>query len=352
MQLGSGVKDKLIEKSTRVLGPLLYEGETFLAIIKGGSRFGTEVMAVTSFRTIELDGWNKVNAAILHTDFDPKRITINPGGTTLKTGMANGEELKWRFSALHNPNADCDMFLGLLEGILQAFQSEAAGVVVLDQHSPDSMADEILPVNIWGNTKFVGGVPGKKALEAITRMAHSSDERPWFVLRSWGSGLIAAFDDRLILIKTGAFTSLMAGSFGGERATTFYYPDINAIEFNSGLASGVLEILTASYSGGANKDFWRGTTKSRNADSNDPYTLSNTLPTTKSEYAEALPQVNELRRRISESKRTSVTIVQSAPEPILATGGLASQIRELKELHDAGALSAEEFNAAKAKLLS
>lgn len=65
--------------------------------------------------------------------------------------------------------------------------------------------------------------------------------------------------------------------------------------------TGVLEVLTGSYGGGPNKDYWRGTGKSRNADANDPWTQSNTLPLGRLEYQQALPRLNEMRARIAES---------------------------------------------------
>ncbi|WP_165807277.1 SHOCT domain-containing protein [Nocardioides currus] len=189
----------------------------------------------------------------------------------------------------------------------------------------------------------------------------------WILVSSGGAGLLAAWDDRLAIVKTGAMTSFMAGSLGGERSAVFHYTDITGIEYNSGLMNGVLEILTPSYSGSANKDFWRGSTKSRNANANDPWTLSNTLPLAKAEYRSAGDQITELRRRISIAKNpgpsTPVSTANIAPAaatsaPIpppagLGEGaGLADQLAKLADLHQAGVLSDEEFAAAKQRLLT
>ena len=91
------------------------------------------------------------------------------------------------------------------------------------------------------------------------------------------------------MIKVGLATSFMAGALGGGRITTFPFTEITGIEYNAQILSGVLEVLTPSYQGTANKDYWRGTNKSRNADANDPWTLSNTLPLARSTYNAALP---------------------------------------------------------------
>lgn len=209
-----------------------------------------------------------------------------------------------------------------------------------------SVADTVLGPDV----RTVGGLPSKKATQVIIQHCQS-DERPWLVINAGSAGVLAAFDDRLMVIKTGAVTSFMAGSLGGGRTATFHYSDVTGIEYNSGLLNGVLEILTPSYSGGAQKDFWKGTNKSRNADSNDPWTLSNTLPLPKPLHAEALPYLNELRSRIAAAKRTVVITQAPPPPPAPAGGGLAAEIAELAGLRDAGVLSEEEFAAAKAKLL-
>ena len=151
-----------------------------------------------------------------------------------------------------------------------------------------------------------------------------------------------------MIIKVGALTSMMAGTFGGGRITTFPYADITGIEYNAGMVSGVLEILTPSYQGTANKDYWRGTGKSRNADSNDPWTLSNTLPMVKSIYQRALPRLNELRAKIAEAKRPLVIQAPAAP----AQSAMVEELTKLGGLHQQGLLTDAEFVVAKQAVLA
>ncbi len=199
----------------------------------------------------------------------------------------------------------------------------------------------------WPHT-IVKGKLSQKASEAILRQCHG-DEQPWLILTSsGGAGTLVGFDDRMAIIKTGALTSFMAGSLGGERSATFHFTDITGIEYNSGFMNGVLEVLTPSYSGTANRDYWTGVSASRNADSNNPWTPSNTLPLAKLEYTQYLAEINELKSRISKSKQQSVQVVV-APA---AANGLADQLAKLAELRDSGVLSDEEFGAAKTRLLS
>ena len=207
----------------------------------------------------------------------------------------------------------------------------------------------LTPKDKWPNSKIMGSKLTQKASDAISRQSH--DDEPWFILVSLGAGVLAAFDDRLAIIKTGALTSLSAGSFGGERAATFYFRDVTGVEFNSGMVTGVLEVLTASYNGTANKDFWRGTRQSRNADSNDPYTLSNTLPLSKVEYNNALDNIKELRQRIARSKEQVVLAPSAQQLPSTSTASLGDELMKLAELHKAGVLSDDEFQSAKKRLL-
>jgi hypothetical protein len=201
----------------------------------------------------------------------------------------------------------------------------------------------------WPNT-IVRGKPSRKASEAILRQCQE-DQHPWLILTAaGGAGTLVAFEDRMAIIKTGALTSFMAGTLGGERSATFHYIDITGIEYNSGFLNGVLEVLTPSYQGSANRDFWQGSSQSRNADSNDPWTLSNTLPLTKIEYNDYLTEINELKARIRRAKQVNVQVV--APQaPASASDGLTEQLKSLAQLRQAGALTDEEFTAAKARLL-
>jgi hypothetical protein len=176
----------------------------------------------------------------------------------------------------------------------------------------------------------------------------SAGEKPLFIISSnagSSAGSLVAMTDRCILIKSGAMGGLLSGTLGGARVSSFYYRDITGIEYNSGLIMGVVEILTASYSGTANKDFWKGTTKGRNSDSNDPWTLSNTLPLSKLDYASAKPQFDKLRALLSESKNATshTTVVQE--------NSVADEIEKLSGLLAKGIIDEAEFKEAKKKLL-
>lgn len=163
-------------------------------------------------------------------------------------------------------------------------------------------------------------------------------------------GSLIVYSDRCVISKSGIIGGFMAGSLGGSRDAVFYFRDITGIEYNSGMVTGVLEILTASYDGSGNKDFWTGfLNPSKNLSLNDPRTLSNTLPLMKDDYISAKPLIDKLRTMIQEAKETKVIVNAPAIQAPLSP---AEEIQKLAELVDKGLLSPEEFQAAKLKLIS
>jgi hypothetical protein len=155
------------------------------------------------------------------------------------------------------------------------------------------------------------------------------------------AGSLVCMADRCILIKSGFMGSFVSDSFGGARVASFYYSDITGIEYNSGIMNGVLEILTASYQGTANKDYWKS--GSKNKDSNDPWDLSNTLPLGKTDYESAKKQFDKLRRLISQTK-PAAALTQNPTSIADEISKLASQFKD-------GLIDESEFKKAKKRLL-
>lgn len=303
-----------------------------------------DAIAVTPLRVVALMR-GKVAFEAHHSDIES--LTTHEKRGTVTVVRRNGESMVFKLV----PKED----LGEIARYGQQGRSTPPPPDLL-QTAADAEADRIALTERaiaakelnWPDTA-VHGKLSRKASEAILRQCHGA-EKPWLILTSaGGAGTLTAFDNRLAIIKTGGFTSYMAGSLGGERSATFHFADITGIEFNSGWVNGVLEILTASYSGSTNKDFWRGSNRFRNADSNNPWTLSNCLPLLKSEHNSYLPEINELKARVGKSKQVRVQV--AAPQVAPNSDGLAEQLQKLGDLHASGVLSAEEFAAAKARLL-
>jgi Short C-terminal domain len=336
--------EKASKKLARVQAALLPgEDVWFLGVCNNMKPFANEV-ALTALRVLALqDGEIKFEARypdIVSFRRDEKQGTIDVvrrDGGSMVIKMVPKEDLgaiaHYCHYGLSTPPPST-----LLETAEAATAADASALARVTAAKESS----------WPNSTVKGRL-SRKASEAILRQCHG-DEQPWLILTSsGGAGTLVAFDDRLAIIKTGGMTSFMAGSLGGERSATFHFSDITGIEFNSGFMNGVLEILTASYSGTANKDFWRGSNKSRNADSNDPWTLSNCMPLLKAEYNSYLVEINDLKSRVSRAKQVNSQVV--APQAAPATDGLVEQLQKLAGLRDSGVLSDDEFAAAKARLL-
>jgi len=179
--------------------------------------------------------------------------------------------------------------------------------------------------------EFLGSRERKLAEENI-----NPNEKVLFCLVGhWGQTLVA-LTDRLLIIKVG----MRAGATFGERVTTFYYRDITGIDVNTGLVNGAIEISTPSYQGTEQKGFWN-TDRTR-----DPATLSNCISLSKSDLEKYQPHLKELREMINEAKRApGLNTPQDSSE------GIATQLERLKKLYESGALTAEEFQIAKKRIL-
>lgn len=193
------------------------------------------------------------------------------------------------------------------------------------------------------------GLP-KHLVKAIERNAKAGEDPVMIITGQYDStdGSLIVFADRCVISKSGIIGSFYAASLGGGREATFFFRDITGIEYNSGMLTGVLEILTASYQGSSTKDFWAGLTNpSRNNSQNDPRVSSNTLPLPKADYLSAKPLIDTLRTMIHEAKQT--TVVVTAPGTPMS---IADEVGKLSDLVDKGLMTPEEFEAAKQRLLT
>ncbi|WP_345415266.1 SHOCT domain-containing protein [Pseudonocardia xishanensis] len=259
------------------------------------------------------------------------------GRNCLIVGTRDGAEIN--FGDL--PAPDAPMVLAHVQRLAAFGLSPEVGRAVSARADTAGRED-----SAWRQVRAVGGRISEKTWGAIRDRAMPG-EVAWFAVGGEsGGGALAAFGDRCLIVKVRAMTSMMAGSLGGGRITTFPYGEITGIEYNAGMLNGVLEILTPSYQGSGNKDYWRGSLKPTNSNSNNPWTLSNTLPMSKPLYQQALPMLNEMRGRIAEVKRPTVVMnAQQATVPV--GGGLADEIGKLAALRVQGLLTDDEFEAAK-----
>lgn len=322
------------DKNRERLSVQFLPGEDVRALFAlSGNGTGVGVLSTSRFVFFKF-GDDKIHVSVPMDQVEGYESTTKLGTNTYSLRLKDGSLVK------------VGVFLRDDEGpVLEVFdtcikEAISSDDVALD--TPDSREAEFNSIE--------SNIPWKKVPKHLQKnlVANiSAEEKPLFIIGTYISsmgGALVAMSDRCILIKSGAIGGLMAGSLGGARVSTFYYRDITGIEYNSGMVTGVVEILTASYNGSANKDYWRGITKGRNTDSNDPWTLSNTLPFPKTEYTSAKSQFDKLRSLISASKGSGTTTV-------VKEQSVADEIEKLSGLLAKGLIDQNEFKEAKKKLL-
>ena len=342
-QIGPKVKEKTASKWERIVTPHLHQGEIiwcFAAVAKA-IRPQTIGLAITNARIIGFTAFEKVGLEVMADDIRGVEYPSSMSGISL---LVATEAEQISFGTVHKDE------LGFVQYYVEYLRRAGSDSAVRDvvMASRQQNYDRL-------NRRDAIPVYGDKMKDKQWAAIHehsAADELPWLVLNGGTAGQLAAFADRLIIIKQGGMAGFMAGSLGGGRATTFPYRDITNIEYNAGMVTGVLEVLTPSYQGSGNHDYWRSTNKSRNNAADDPWTLSNCLPLVKAVYKQAQPKINELQRRIIDSKQTQV-IVQHAPAPGAATTtGMAEELQKLADMHAQGLLDVGEFRAAKQAVIS
>lgn len=345
--IGSKVKDKQARAWLPALEQRLYDGERITALSRTNLiRPMADGVVVTTARVTAFSGALVASEKVAVEVFADNIGTVGfqkrfTGKNCLVVTTRDGHELN--FGDI--PADDAQLVIGAVQQLAVAGMPPEVHRAASEKAAAAAQSDAA-----WGAVRIVGNRPSDRAWKVVREHAMPG-EIPWFVLGAdIAGGALAAFEDRCMIIKVGTMTSMMTGSFGGGRITTFPFTDITGVEYNSGMLNGVLEVLTPSYQGSSNKDYWRGSFSSVNSNSDNPWTLSNTLPLGKPLYQQALPLLNELRNKISVAKRPTVTM---SPPPSSADrgGGLADEIGKLAALRDQGVLSEHEFQTAKQGLI-
>lgn len=339
--VGSKLKEKHVAQVKEALEGALPPDERITAMFwANGLRPILDTIVVTDSRIIgvsrpDLARGNGLRKEIAGSEIMSASVETRLGATALKIARSGGKAEA--YATVQRGDAET----------LERFVAAASG-------SPAPLADtrEAQRREVANGTealrKLVVGSVSAKTLEEVWGNCRDG-ELPEFIAGEPASaaGSLTAFSDRCLVIKKGAWTGFMAGAMGGGRVATFMYVNITGIEYNAGWINGVLEILTPSYQGSTNKDFWRGTFSGRNENADDPFTLSNTLPWTKPFYEQVRPKIEWMKHQVAESRRPAAYAQQGSAQP-----ALAAEIAKLASLHQEGVLDDEEFRQAKQALLA
>ena len=121
--------------------------------------------------------------------------------------------------------------------------------------------------------------------------------------------------------------------------------DISAIEVNTTWMSGVIEVIVPGYDGRKPTSYWS------NDKDKDPFKISNCLPIPKKAASAWQPHLDAIRQKIAQAKHAPS---HQTVAPSLAGQGendFVASLERLQALRAAGALSDEEFQRAKERLL-
>lgn len=346
-QFAPKLKEKVAEKWLTNLRGQLYPGEEIWALAKTNQvRPLLDGLAITNARVMAFSGYDVATTGpkvAVDADHIARFEIVRKMGAK-QLHITTDDQTVQQFGAIQEADVDFVSHYvhhlaaaGFPPGIRETLHAQQVATAEAAQSRHDGRA----------NVEIIGG-PLKDAAWRTIDEHTAPDELPWFVINAGSAGFLAAFDNRLVIAKVGGMAGFMSGSLGGGRVTSFPYSDITNIEYNSGMMSGVLEVLTPSYQGTANHDYWRSSNKGRNKAADDPWTLSNCLPLLKAQHKLALPRLNELQQKIIEYKRPAAHVHPSPPVTGIATAtNLAEELQGLADLHRQGILDSAEFAAAK-----
>lgn len=207
-------------------------------------------------------------------------------------------------------------------------------------------------INIWPEAQPAFRVLHRKVVAALRQNLHQ-EEAVAVVINGPHAQAMIGTQSRVFVYKKG----FMAGASFGSELTEWNYRSITGVQLHTGMMSGAV-VIQASGQAGHKTSYW-------GQGESDPYKAPNAIPVLRP-FDVAKQGVAVLRRLVEEAHRGPAS---HAPPPAVAvspTPGLnghaaaqtpsdgrpiTDQLRELADLHNAGALTQEEFAAAKARLL-
>ena len=313
--------------------------------------------AVTGVRTISptlaRNGWLQV----LHGGYDPPEPTLTSWSRTPDTIMFTRfqrrefEELAATLTTIADTNRAAGIEPGEVdyESRHQVAPTSSPATTVEVVAAADGGASVQMPA-VVSSTPLSGGgvgvalntaVPDKVSRYMKKRNALLPDETIVAAVNE-GSHAVIATDRRIVIVKVG-FT---AGSTGGGRVTALRYRDVAAIQVQLGVLMGTLSVQSAGYGATQTGDYWA----LRNQQSAQE--LPNAIPRSKTSDKKFANELNWMRSRIEQAGEPNPTVVVAPVTMPTAAPDMAQQLAHLAHLHAAGALTDEEFSAAKSRLLS
>lgn len=217
-------------------------------------------------------------------------------------------------------------------------ETRLSAVVVSKRHTADAqkikktIEGRVLELN--PATQLAADTPMRVLDENTRVLAHqniNANEDVLFCLVGGSHQSLVGLPTRVLVIKSGA----VAGATFGSKVTNFHYSDLTGVEIRTGRLMGAIELSSPSFQG--------------SNDSDSAYRAPNCIPIATASLKS--PPVQSvlalLREKIAEARRP-----MGAPIPIQqSVGDVASSLEKLVTLHNAGALTDDEFQKAKLQIL-
>jgi hypothetical protein len=159
------------------------------------------------------------------------------------------------------------------------------------------------------------------------------DEPVRVIIRGTDNSAIIGTDRRVFVFKRGAFSGVRLG----KKLASWDYGNVTGVQLEIGKLSGVA-LIQAPGVPAVDVSYWAtGPNSARKS--------PNAIPIVSNQFEEARSGTAELRRLIAEYQSA-----RNAPQA--TTPDIMQQLRQLGDLHNAGILTKEEFDAKKAELLA
>jgi hypothetical protein len=374
MQPSPRLKTKTVEKWTRAVEPLLVSGESMWALVKA-TRLSpmTEALAITNgrliaFTSIEREQAKRVKLVAFGEDISSFEFRSKAGSVSLWVRTKDAET---NFGTVH-PD-DVEFTRHFLNHLLTSDSAVSIKelLAAANEDAPVSYNAQGLPAatNDPAELSARGAVPvfGTPLTERWWTMLrnHAPDERPWLIISGIEMGLLAAFEDHLVIAKA---EGIVATANSTIRTTTFPFSQITHVECEKGAMGAMIQVLS-----GPNDGPYTRAQKPRVID-------PNCLPIPRRTFDQAVSSIDRLRSRIWETQPDAVAkprppaaaeppdyfsaqsaseignnpateldrAARDAPPSAAPSGsGLAGELAELAELHKLGVLDDAEFKAAK-----
>lgn len=191
--------------------------------------------------------------------------------------------------------------------------------------------------------RVAGGWPlmeplGKKETELLRRNLTTDETILGQVIGNFGQAIVAT-NHKVLVVKTG----LMAGQTFGGKATSFDYRTLVGVEVRSGFGQGEFELMAGGLlasQGNRNRDKVKVNESPNGV----------VFPKTNQKWFDQMAGMIREMTAAAHGSGTSLRPAQ-APESATSLSSIPDQIKQLADLHQAGVLTHDEFNAKKAELL-